>query len=126
MKTLRMIGMAVVAIMMSLNFVACSDDEKTDSYADLIVGVWKETGAFEDLHFFNKDGSYMYQDEDEESRPMTGTWKVTGDKLHISVSFFGGIEREVVIRELTSTTLVWYDYEYETETTLNRAKILDY
>ena len=122
MKTFRMLGMAVVAIMMSLNFVACSDDEKADSYADLIVGTWVEDGYYADTHTFNKDGSYMYQDEDEESRPMTGTWKVTGDKLYISVSLFGGIEREVVIRELTSTTLVWYDYEYETETTLNRLK----
>jgi hypothetical protein len=122
MKKLRMLGMAVVAIMMSLNFLACSDDEKADSYADLIVGTWEETGAFADTHIFNKNGSYTYQDEDEGSRPLTGTWKVTGDKLYISVSLLGGIERELVIRELTSTTLVWYDYEYETETTLTRVK----
>ena len=58
MKKLRMLGMAVVAIMMSLNFLACSDDEKADSYADLIVGVWKETGAFEDLERGRRNNRY--------------------------------------------------------------------
>ena len=122
MKTFRMLGMAVVAIMMSLNFVACSDDEKADDYADLIVGTWVEDGYYAYTHTFNKNGSYTYQDEDEEAQPMTGTWKVAGDKLYISVSVFGGLESEFVIRELTSSTLVWYDTEYENETALTRVK----
>ena len=31
MKTLRFIGMAIVAIIMSVNFVACSDDDDDKS-----------------------------------------------------------------------------------------------
>lgn len=31
MKTLRFIGMAIVAIIMSVNFVACSDDDEEDN-----------------------------------------------------------------------------------------------
>ena len=38
MKTLRFIGMAIVAIIMSVNFVACSDDDD-DIDVSLLVGV---------------------------------------------------------------------------------------
>ena len=37
MKTLRFIGMAIVAIIMSVNFVACSDDDDDNP----IVGTWR-------------------------------------------------------------------------------------
>ena len=40
MKTLRFIGMAIVAIIMSVNFVACSDDDEEDNrpLAEKIIG----------------------------------------------------------------------------------------
>ena len=42
MKTLRFIGMAIVAIIMSVNFVACSDDDEEDNrpLAEKIIGHW--------------------------------------------------------------------------------------
>lgn len=39
MKTLRIIGMAVIAVIMSVNFAACGDDDDFDT-ADLI-GLWE-------------------------------------------------------------------------------------
>ena len=39
MKTLRFIGMAVVAIIMSLNFAACSDDDE-DIDVSQLEGTW--------------------------------------------------------------------------------------
>ena len=39
MKTLRFIGMAIVAIIMSVNFVACSDDDD-EITSDNLVGRW--------------------------------------------------------------------------------------
>lgn len=40
MKTLRIIGMAVVAVIMSVNFAACGDDDDDFNTADLI-GLWE-------------------------------------------------------------------------------------
>lgn len=40
MKTLRLIGMAIVAIVMSVNFAACGDDDDDVNTADLI-GLWE-------------------------------------------------------------------------------------
>lgn len=40
MRTLRIIGMAIVAIVMSVNFAACGDDDDDFDTADLI-GLWE-------------------------------------------------------------------------------------
>lgn len=40
MKTFRFLGMAIIAILMSVNFTACSDDDDEDSTLDLLQGVW--------------------------------------------------------------------------------------
>lgn len=48
MKTLRFIGMALIAVIMCVNFAACSDDEEDDKSggAANLVGKWKiETAA---------------------------------------------------------------------------------
>ena len=67
MKTLRFIGMAIVAIIMSVNFVACSDDDDDNP----IVGVWQNDDEDEHLRLkFNADGSgeeYLFWDNDSES-----------------------------------------------------------
>ena len=39
MKTLRLIGMAIVAIIMSVNFAACSDDDE-DIDVNQLEGNW--------------------------------------------------------------------------------------
>ena len=43
MKTLRLIGMAIVAVIMSVNFTACSDDDdegEGKSLSEKLVGHW--------------------------------------------------------------------------------------
>lgn len=40
MKTLRIIGMAVIAVIMSVNFAACSDDDE-DVDASELLGLWE-------------------------------------------------------------------------------------
>ena len=61
MKTLRFIGMAIVAIIMSVNFVACSDDDEEDNrpLAEKIIGHWVLT--YEEG--FIKDSEYPEDDE---------------------------------------------------------------
>lgn len=34
MKTLRLIGMAIIAVIMSINFVACDDDDEDSNTID--------------------------------------------------------------------------------------------
>lgn len=43
MKTLRLIGMAVIAVIMSVNFAACSDDDDETPTTDKLVGQWTLT-----------------------------------------------------------------------------------
>ena len=44
MRTLRFIGMAIVAVIMSVNFAACSDDDDEDNNGNNgnnpLVGTW--------------------------------------------------------------------------------------
>ena len=43
MKTLRLIGMAIVAIIMSVNFAACGDDDEEEDnrpLAEKLLGKW--------------------------------------------------------------------------------------
>ena len=61
MKTLRFIGMAIVAIIMSVNFVACSDDDDDNP----IVGTWRsevDNYGYSDSYTFNADGSGIWQE----------------------------------------------------------------
>lgn len=41
MKTLRFIGMAISAIIMSVNFIACSSDDNNDNENTNLLGTWK-------------------------------------------------------------------------------------
>lgn len=40
MKTLRLIGLALVAVMMSVNFAACSDDDEEGIDITQVEGTW--------------------------------------------------------------------------------------
>ena len=42
MKTLRFIGMAVIAVIMSVNFMACSDDDDEDEEVEYVIEKYSE------------------------------------------------------------------------------------
>ena len=49
MKTLRFIGMAIIAVIMSVNFVACSSDDDDENKSDSpLVGTWIMTKSIKD------------------------------------------------------------------------------
>lgn len=51
MKTLRFIGMAIIAVIMSVNFVACSSDDDDENKSDSpLVGTWMMTKSIKDGH----------------------------------------------------------------------------
>ena len=91
MKTLRFIGMAIVAIIMSVNFVACSDDDDDNP----IVGTWRsevDNYGYSDSYTFNADGSGIWQEfkdnkqTDSESfkyEVYTSTFSISGNRLTI-------------------------------------------
>ena len=40
MKTFRLIGMALFAIMMCVNFTACSIDDDEENFESSLIGTW--------------------------------------------------------------------------------------
>lgn len=49
MKTLRFIGMAIIAVIMSVNFVACSSDDNDENESNSpLVGTWIMTKSIKD------------------------------------------------------------------------------
>ena len=85
MKTFRMIGMALMAVLMCVNFTACSekggDDENTEKYSELILGTWKK-GDRVTLNF-KPDGTLTryisYGTVGDETQE--GWWKISGNKI---------------------------------------------
>ena len=133
MKTLRIIGMAVVAIIMSVNFAACGDDDDDFSTADL-EGLWegissdfveKENGQVidegtEDLSDqrmkFNSDGTvigYYKTNGRWEMEDEVGTWSYKDGKLYTSVEGEGEMIANII--ELNSERLVIGGSYSETE-----------
>ena len=98
MKTLRLIGMAVIAVIMSVNFVACSDDDEDKGSSNPIVGTWQEDEGNGNYFVwkFNADGTGIEQEYyngqlyepdtftytyDEKTTVLTITYKEEGDLI---------------------------------------------
>lgn len=61
MKTFRLIGMALVAVLMCVNFASCSDDDEEEvskkSLAEMIIGRWEQfhsNGDYDDVIVVDK------------------------------------------------------------------------
>ena len=70
MRTLRLIGMAVIAVIMSVNFTACSDDEEEDNrpLSEKIIGHWVltyEEGYIKDTDYPEDDEAWSHAPKDE-------------------------------------------------------------
>lgn len=113
MKTLRFIGLAIIAIVMSVNFSACGDDDDEGIESpDYLIGVWQGTVASgwetddgekfnysgEDLSdarvTFKEDGTWVEEYRNNNDSPWyedeSGTWKLEGQKLIRTVNSMGG------------------------------------
>lgn len=122
MKTLRLIGLAIVAIVMSVNFVACSDDDDDFNVSDL-EGLWegvtsefeekengqvvdKDTESLDDQRIkFNSDGTVIsyYKAGSNWVVEDEGTYSVKDGKIYMSAD---GEEDVAKILELNPQTLV--------------------
>ena len=103
MKTFRMIGMALVAVMLSFAMSSCENDDEVDPYKDypqLIVGQWFDftpiTSVFADYRADNTfdivglDNEYGYWLQN------SGTYRLEGNQILESYTKADGSHAEVV------------------------------
>ena len=122
MKILRLIGLTIVAIVMSVNFTACSDDDDDFNVSDL-DGLWegvtsefeekengqvvdKDTESLDDQRIkFNSDGTVIsyYKSGSNWIVEDEGTWNVKDGKIYMRAD---GEEDVAKILELNSQILV--------------------
>lgn len=90
MKTLRLIGVALFTVLMSVSFSACSssDDENEDgdnSYKSLIIGKWRVSGesSMVATHVeYKKDGTFWNTSTEDPIYEEHGIYKIDGDILY--------------------------------------------
>lgn len=75
MKRLRFIETALVAMILCVSFIACSDDDEknaeSDSLKEIIIGTWAQDGD-DDIFVLNANGTGIgYEDSDlfEQNEP---------------------------------------------------------
>ena len=123
MKTFRMIGMALLAILMCVNFTSCSssdNEEDEPASTNMLIGTWNKVSEFKrteyadgsykenesnsDNHFRlvfksnNKGESYEYENG-KWIKENDFTWELNGSKLYMDEGYGN-------ILELTTTKLV--------------------
>ncbi|TGX98520.1 hypothetical protein [Bacteroides muris (ex Afrizal et al. 2022)] len=114
MKTLRFIGMALIAVIMCVNFVACSDDDDEETNAT-IEGTWKYTSSFdEDMRSgsftFKSNGGLIWYHGEESSSNCSYT--LNGSNLKIILNQDDYIEGTIAISKNQATyKYTWHDYD---------------
>lgn len=105
--------MALIAIVMCVNFTACSDDDEEANAA--IVGTWKYTSsADEDLRSgfvtLKSDGSLVWNDGEETSSNCSYT--LNGNWLKVIINQDDYIEGTITISNNQATyKYTWHDYD---------------
>lgn len=124
MKTLRFIGMALLAVVMCVNFAACSDNDEekaeSDNLTEIIVGAWAQDGD-DDIFVINTNGTgVVYEDEtlfknDEDGNPFR--WTYNNDWVYVSIVYATGVqEEELRVESVSSNKIVWRRYRKNYET----------
>ena len=126
MKTFRMIGMALFAVLMCVNFTACSekggDDENTEKYSELILGTWKK-GDRVTLNF-KPDGTLTryisYGTVGDETQE--GWWKISGNKITGKIrevgenyDYYDTLFDHIIIKMTESYMILKYDEDSSEE-----------
>ena len=101
MKTLRYIGMAILAVILSVNFAACSDDDEwnteSDNLQEIIVGAWAQDGD-DDILVINADGTGIgYEDSqcyEQNEICYTFTWTRNNEWVDVRIDFYGTLQKE--------------------------------
>ena len=123
MITLRFIGMAVIAVIMSVNFMACSDDDdEDDKQSNTIIGTWEVTGDTSDeeyndigdIYTFYSDGTGLLEWVDNSGKDSsTITYKINSDNTIIYIDYEDGDGFEEMRMSITDNALMKWTYTDE-------------
>ena len=131
MRTLRFIGMAVIAVIMSVNFMACSDDDdEDDKQSNTVIGTWQVTSStyteeVGDTYTFYSNGTGLLEWEDSNGNDSgTFKYKVNSDYTIISIDYEDGDGYEEISMSITDNALMQWSYASEAgyKMTLKRVK----
>lgn len=88
------------------SFLSCSDDD--EGVGETIVGAWQSVLHSYRIWVFDENGHVYSEDE-------SGTYRVSGDKLHITwTDEYGDYGESFLIIELTSSKLTLDELDDET------------
>ena len=116
MKTFKLIGMALLAILMCANFTACSDDDNpkeeiTNSELKLLIGNWDMAKTSNNLYItssftFKSDFTYSYTYAEDGDSDTVYRGKFTFDADKHKITCYEGnsnlVDREWFIVEVNS------------------------
>lgn len=105
MKTMRFYVFFLV-LALGAAFTSCSDDDEGAS--NTIVGAWQSVLHSYRVWVFDEDGRVYSTDE-------TGTYRISGDKLHITwTDEYGDYDEDFLIVELTLSKMTLDELDDET------------
>ena len=114
--------MAIVAVIMSVNFTACSDDDEDDKQSNTIIGTWEVTGdsdsdeeynAIGEIYTFYSNGTVLNEWENDF---YTYNYKFNSDNTILSIDYEDGDGYEEMYLEITDNKLMKWTYvNYEGE-----------
>ena len=112
MKTLRFIGIAIVAVIISVSFAACSDDDEDDKQSNTVIGTWQVTSStyteeVGDTYTFYSNGTGLLEWEDSNGNDSgTFKYKVNSDYTIISIDYEDGDGYEEISMSITDNALM--------------------
>ena len=133
MKKINFLWLMGILMVLPVSFVSCSDDDEGVGSASDLVGTWEMTlnvwyekkngeivdeGTYDEgglRIIFKEDGTYMSSEEDDGNWDLEerGSWSYKNGKLTATDEY--GESETVTLKELTSSKLVWEEYEKYTE-----------
>lgn len=114
MKTLRLIGMTVLAVVMCMNFVSCGNDDDENPLFGTWVSVYtKNSVEYKEVETFNSDGtgSSAYYENGKIDKEGVRNFKYTYDESTKILTYIwsDGDTYAMRVKELTSSKLVLVD-----------------
>ena len=122
--------MALVAVLMCVNFASCNDDDdaiELSAYSKEIVGKWEITsyaamGTWHDSYVFNNDGTMIFITLGESDRTvyLDGLWSISNHILSVEIDYTHTIESHEYAIQMKSDEMHWQDVEFGGKISLKR------
>lgn len=125
MKTFRFLGIAIIAILMIVNFTSCSSDDDEKDNSSLLIGRWQLVSDREVYEFKANGEFFLYEYDEDGDIGAKGTWEKSDNSLKLKFTiddddFKIPYTYNAQIIELTSIRLVFEIGEPKETYTLKR------